>query len=99
MIDDIRNQLAGRGFRLHPRDELAAGRADHLDLDLGKALVEFPDDFLLDLGEVRGVETHLPLALGGRDQLRRAEILSACTGRLPNARPKHTPAIAAKYFP
>src|ERR1700756_753863 len=75
MIDDISNQLAGRGFRLHPRDELAAGRADHLDLDLGKALVEFPDDFLLDLGVVRGVENQLALALGGPDQLRRAEIL------------------------
>ena len=76
MIDDVGDQLAGRGLGLDAGDELAARRADHLDLDLGKTLVEFLDHLLLDLGEIRRVEHQLAFGFRRGDQLGRAEIFS-----------------------
>ena len=73
MIDDVGDQLAGGGLGLDAGDELAAWRAHHLDLDLGKALVERLDDLLFDLGEVRRVIDQLAFRLGRRDQFGRAE--------------------------
>ena len=75
MIDHVGDQLAGRGFGLDAGDQLAARRAHHLDLDLREALVEFLDDLLLDLGEIRGVVDQLAFLLGRRDQLGRTEFL------------------------
>ena len=75
MIDDVGDQLAGGGLGLDARDELAARRAHHLDLDLGKALVEGLDDLLFDLGEIRGVVDQLAFLLRRRDQFGRAELL------------------------
>jgi len=57
---------------------LAAGRAHHLDIDFGKALVEGLDDLLLDLGEIRGVEHQLALGLRGGNQFGRTELLRSC---------------------
>ena len=75
MVDDVGRELAGRGLGLDAGDELAAGRAHHLDPDEGKALVEGLDDLLLHLGEIGGVVDELAFLLGGLDQLGRAEIL------------------------
>ena len=75
MIDHVGDQLAGGGLGLDAGDELAARRAHHLDLDLGKALVEGLDDLLLDLGEIRGVVDQLAFLLGRGDQFGRAEFL------------------------
>ena len=44
MIDHVGEQLAGRGLGLHALQQLVAGRAQELDLDEGKALVERVDD-------------------------------------------------------
>ena len=74
MIDHIGEQLAGRGFGLHARDQLAARRAQELDLDERKALVERIDDRLLALGDVGRVEDELAFLPGGLDQFRRAEL-------------------------
>jgi hypothetical protein len=68
MIDDVGDQLAGGGLGPDAGDELAAGRAHHLDLDLGEAFVERLDDLLLDFGEIRRVEYQLAFRLGRRDQ-------------------------------
>ncbi len=67
MIDHIGNQLAGRSFGLDAGDKLAARRAHHLDLDLGKTLLELLDHLLFDLGEIRRVEYQLAFLLGRRD--------------------------------
>ncbi len=75
MIDHVGDQLAGGGFGLDPGDELAAGRAHHFDLDLGKTLLEFLDHALFDLGEIRGVEHQFAFLLRRRDQFGRAEFL------------------------
>src|SRR6266851_5338092 len=75
MIDHVGDQLAGRGLGLDAGDELAARRAHHLNLDLGKALVERLDDLLFDLGEVRGVIDQLAFRFRRRDQFGRAEFL------------------------
>ncbi len=68
MIDDVGDQLAGRGLGPDAGDELAARRAHHLDLDLRKTLVELFYHFLLDLGEIRGVIDELTFGLRRRDQ-------------------------------
>ena len=68
MIDDVGDQLAGRGLGFHAGDELAARRAHHLDLDLRKTLVERLDDLLLDLGEICGVVDQFAFRLRRRDQ-------------------------------
>ena len=70
MIDHIGDQLAGGSLGLDACDELAAGRAHHLDLDLGEAFVEGLDDLLLDLGEIGRVVDQLAFRLGCGDQLR-----------------------------
>ena len=75
MIDHVGDQFAGRSLGLHARDELAARRAHHLDLDLGKALVEGLDDLLFDLGEIRGVEDQLAFGLRRCNQFGRSELL------------------------
>ena len=100
MIDNVGDQLAGGGLGLDAGDQLAAGRAHHLDLDLGKALVELLDDVLLDLGEVRRVEHELAFVLGRSDQLGRTEIIGGSCRRAlraPNARP--AAAVSAMIFP
>ena len=74
MVDDVGAQLAGRGFRLHARDELPAGRAQQLHLDEREALVERLDHELLHLGDVRRVEDQRALFLGRLDQLGRTEL-------------------------
>ena len=78
MIDHVGDQLAGGGLGPDTGDELAARRAHHLDLDLRKTLVEFLDDHLFDLGEIRRVEHQLAFLLGRRDQFGRAEFLGPC---------------------
>ena len=75
MVDDVGRQLAGGGFGLDAGDELAAGRAHHLDLHERKALVEGLGDLLLDLGEIGRVVDDLAFLLGRLDQLGRAEVL------------------------
>ena len=75
MIDHVGDQLAGRGLGLDAGDELAAGSAHHLDLDLGKALVELLDDDLFDLGEIRRVEHQFAFCLRGSNQFGRSEFL------------------------
>ena len=76
MDQHVGRKLAGCRLGLHARDELAAGRADHLDADEGKVLAEFVDDLLLHLDEGRGVEDDLAFlarrldqAVGGRERL------------------------------
>ena len=78
MIDHVGDQLAGRRLGLDTGDELAARRAHHLDLDLREALVEFLDDLLFDLGEIRGVIDELAFGFRRRDQFGRTEFLGTC---------------------
>jgi len=74
MIEHIGAQLAGCGLGLHARDELAARRAQQLNLHKRKALVERVDDDLLRLGDVGRVEHQRALLLRRLDQLRRPEL-------------------------
>ena len=78
MVDDVSGELARGGFRLDAGDELAARRTHHLNSYVREALVERLDDFLLHLGEIRGVVDQLAFVPGGGDQLGRAKIL--CRG-------------------
>ena len=64
----VGRELAGGGFGLHARDQLAARRADHLDADEGKLLAEFVDDLLLHLDEGRRVEDDLAFLARRLDQ-------------------------------
>ena len=68
MIDHVGDQFSRSGFGLDPGDELAARRAHHLDLDLGKAFVESLDHLLFDFGKIRGVVNQLALGLCRGDQ-------------------------------
>ena len=79
MIDHVGEQLAGRGLGLHALQQLIARRAQELDLDEGKALVERVDDRLLALGDVGRVEDELAFLARRLDQLR-AGRTARCAG-------------------
>ncbi len=74
MIDDVGEQLSGGGLGLDALKQLVAWRAQELDLDERKALVERLDHRLLAFGDVRRIEHELAFLLGGFDQLGRAEL-------------------------
>src|SRR5205085_6589526 len=74
---------------------LAAGRADHLDADEGKALAEFVDDLLLHFDERRRVEDdpaflarRLDEAVGGRKRLCRTRTSDDCEAAERGGRPQ-----------
>src|SRR5438552_17975001 len=71
--DDYVCELAAFRHALDPRDQLTPRRADHLDLDERKALVEGLDDLLLHLGEVGGIEDQRSFLLRRLDQFGRTE--------------------------
>jgi hypothetical protein len=66
MIDDVGEQLAGRGLGLDAGDQLTARRAHHLDLHEREALVEGLDELLLWLGEIGSVVGRSCLPCGRR---------------------------------
>ena len=74
MVDHVGEQLAGRGLGLHALQQLIARRAQELDLDEGKALVERVDDRRFALGHVGAVEDELAFLARRLDQLGRAEL-------------------------
>ena len=93
MIDDVGEQLVGRGLGLDAGDQLAARRAHHLDLHEREALVEGLDDLLFRLGEIGRVVDDLAFLPGGLDQLVAAEILRRRPAVMPSAAAA-TPAAA-----
>ena len=97
VVDHVGRELAGGGLGLDAGDELAAGRAHHLDLDLREALVEGLDHLLLDLGEVGRVEDERPFFLGRLDQLGRSEVLRR--GRRARAPPSRPSAVRIDFMP
>ena len=74
------SKLSGRRLGLHALEQLIARRAQKLDLDEGKALVERVDDRRLRLGDVRAVEDELAF-LAALDQLRM--LVGRCGARRP----------------
>ena len=81
MIDHIREQLAGRRFGLHALEQLIARRAEELDLDERKALVERVDDRRFALRHVRAVEDELAFLARRLDQFGRAELRGRGSGQ------------------
>ena len=75
MIDDVGAELVGRRFRLDAGDQLAARGTHHRNLDLGEALVELLDHFLLRLGEIGRVQGESAFLFGGGNQLLGAELV------------------------
>src|SRR5215212_7218918 len=85
MQHQIGRELTGRRFGFHALDQLAAGRAYHLDADERKLLAEFVDDLLLDLGEGRGIEDELAF-LAGRVDETVGRLVGRCGPRAPDDR-------------
>ena len=77
MVDHVGEQLAGRRLGLHALQQLIARRAQELDLDEGKALVERVDDRRFALGDVGRIEDELAFLARRLDQFGRTELAPA----------------------